>query len=129
MLKKSTILALILIYSFSTFGAGLNTFYCCGKLKSISLSFGIEQNKSIEKSNSGDGCCKIQHYNFKGKEKHYSLKSLNPPTFDSKILETALSNNHVIDFSFKKTRSINGSNAPPFYKQLPLFITNRVFRI
>lgn len=129
MLKKSSILLLILIYSFSTFGAGLNTFYCCGKLKAIRLAFGIEQNKSIEKSKSGDGCCSTQHYTFKGKEKHYFLKGITTTVRDFKVLESTSTSSNFISVSYKKVYSINGSNAPPLYKQLPLYISNRVFRI
>src|SRR4051794_8835060 len=71
-MKKIVLILLILIYSMSTFGVGLKEFYCCGKLKSISVTL-IDSGK--EKCNKGDdkgGCCQSKYQFLQVKDKHFA---------------------------------------------------------
>ncbi|SDD63152.1 hypothetical protein SAMN04487894_11168 [Niabella drilacis] len=56
MLRKLTILLLLVFYSLASFGVSLNFFYCCGKLKSVSLTSHIPETKDCPVQK-GKNCC------------------------------------------------------------------------
>ena len=62
-MKRFLIIAILLSYSIASIGVSLNYFYCCGKLKSISV-IGKSENKRC-KSKSGRGCCENQTIIYK----------------------------------------------------------------
>ena len=53
-MKKAAVILLISIYTLSTFGFCLKEFYCCGKLKSITVILHMKIKNAIRK--------KIQSY-------------------------------------------------------------------
>ncbi|UEG48662.1 hypothetical protein LK994_08435 [Ferruginibacter lapsinanis] len=55
-MKRLLLIAILITYSISSFGVSINYFYCCGKLKSVSLTPDIKEEKC--KARSGKGCCK-----------------------------------------------------------------------
>lgn len=54
-MKKGLIIAILLSYSIASFGVSLNYFYCCGKLKTVSLTANTEAKDCTGKSKKG--CC------------------------------------------------------------------------
>lgn len=58
MFKKLTILILLIIYSFTSFGLSVNLFYCCGKLANISLKADPKNEKNCPVKEKSDDCCK-----------------------------------------------------------------------
>ncbi|WP_449586464.1 HYC_CC_PP family protein [Niabella ginsengisoli] len=64
MLKKFTIVALLTLYSFTSFGVSVNLFYCCGKLKSVSLKVQTHHANCTVQEKSKD-CCKDQSLQIK----------------------------------------------------------------
>jgi hypothetical protein len=54
--KKILVIAILICYSVASFGVSLNYFYCCGKLKTVSLA---PQKSAGENCKSkSKGCCK-----------------------------------------------------------------------
>jgi hypothetical protein len=54
--KRILVIAILICYSIASFGVSVNYFYCCGKLKSVSLvDKSAEQNCKGKKKKS---CCK-----------------------------------------------------------------------
>jgi hypothetical protein len=53
--KKILIFVTLISYSIASLGVSLNYFYCCGKLKSVSVKVNTEEK--AEKGKSSKGCC------------------------------------------------------------------------
>jgi len=56
LLRKLTILLLFVFYSLASFGVSLNFFYCCGKLKEVSLKQHSPETKDCPVKK-GKNCC------------------------------------------------------------------------
>ncbi|MBZ4191871.1 hypothetical protein [Niabella beijingensis] len=56
MLRKLTILLVFVFYSLASFGVSLNFFYCCGKLKEVSLKPQSSETKDCPVKK-GKNCC------------------------------------------------------------------------
>ncbi len=54
-MKRIFIIAILISYSIATFGVSLNYFYCCGKLKTVSLALKTEDKDCTGKAKKG--CC------------------------------------------------------------------------
>ncbi|MCF3108037.1 hypothetical protein LL912_04525 [Niabella sp. CC-SYL272] len=54
--RKLTILLVFVFYSLASFGVSLNFFYCCGKLKSVSLKAHASETKDCPVQK-GKNCC------------------------------------------------------------------------
>jgi len=54
----------------SCIGIAINSFYCCGKLKFVSLRIGAIESSA--KHGSKDNCCKHNRQSFKVKDSHIS---------------------------------------------------------
>ncbi|WP_157558021.1 hypothetical protein [Niabella aurantiaca] len=55
-LRKLTILLVFVFYSLASFGVSLNFFYCCGKLKTISLKPAASETEDCPVQK-GKNCC------------------------------------------------------------------------
>ena len=56
-MKKIVLILLLFVYAFSTMGIGITQFYCCGHLRSTSISFS-EFEKGKSSKNQVISCCK-----------------------------------------------------------------------
>ena len=128
-MKKVSLILLISIYALSSFGIGIKQFYCCGKLKSTSISF-IEDNKQkCGKGNEKSGCCKTKYQSFKVKDTHIAADAnTNPVKYFSEAI--------VFNSSFEIMGGIqhqivvnHPGHAPPLHYSLPLYIFYSVYRI
>lgn len=54
-MKRILVIAILISYSIASFGVNLNYFYCCGKLKTVSLAVNAEPKNNTDKSKKG--CC------------------------------------------------------------------------
>ena len=127
-MKKAAITLLICIYSMATMGFTLRQFYCCGILKSITLSLTQDTKLKCGKG-SGDGCCNNKYQFFKVKDNHITadqVSSLVKYSIDLHLYNPAL---NEISFASQKTLISYRSNAPPLHTHGPLYIYNCVFRI
>ena len=128
-MKKVALILLIITYSMSSFGVSLKEFYCCGKLKSVSVSLVNTEKAKCNKGGLEDGCCKLEFKTLKVKDNHFA--SIHPEALIKYSVEL-LSNGTTYEplvFTSQKVDLINGSHAPPLHKGIPIYISNCVFRI
>ena len=128
-MKRVALILLISIYAFSCFGIGIRQFYCCGKLKSTSISFG---HLAREKCGNGDeksGCCQTKFQSLKIKDSHIAAGATHCP--GKYFSETIFFGN-----SFQGTPADhqqiavnNPGHAPPSGHGNPLYILFSNYRI
>jgi len=116
------------MYLLSCIGLGINRFYCCGKLASVTLIYGgtdDTNNKSAKK----EGCCKNEKQSFKVKDSHFNIVSfaLNHPL--SAIIPSFTSFNGEKLITLLETKIVYKSNAPPGHSQIPAYTLNCTYRI
>jgi hypothetical protein len=124
-MKKIFLILLICAYALSTMGVGLKEFYCCGKLKSkfITLTGNSKTDCTAE------GCCKTKHQFLKLNDNHLAGADIYLPAKHFIALPFYTPAYNLLSFA-QQTAHINGSHAPPVYdKDLPLYLSNCVFRI
>lgn len=129
-MKKLAIISLLCIYALATMGFSLKEFYCCGKLKSISLTLADDGKAKCKNGDSNtDGCCKNKFQYFKVKDNHLASAHEATALNSFSELPTIVSSYHFISFPTQQVDVINGSHAPPLYTGVPIFISNCVFLI
>ena len=128
-MKKIAAILLILVYSMSTFGVTLKEFYCCGKLKSVSIAIAdIEKSKCNKASDKEEGCCKTKYQYFKVKDNHLTTANVTAPLKYNTDLYFVTPPQHSISFNTQVTNANNPCHAPPLHQAVPLYIANCVFR-
>ncbi len=128
-MKKVVLILLICSYSLATMGFSLKEFYCCGKLKSVTLELTPNKKQICSKGNEKSGCCDNKYQFFKVKDNHLSGKAVDFPLNYFTDLDLFTSVVQSVSFVTQEIDVINGSNAPPLYTGVPIYITNCVFRI
>lgn len=128
-MKKASIIVLLSIYTLSIFGISIKEFYCCGNLKTVTLSVASQEKDQGEMANTKSGCCETKYHFFKIKDSHLvkGASTLPAKTFTDFIPfifiepKTKIINGQPL--------AINGSHAPPILSRVPIYISNCVFRI
>ncbi len=130
-MKKAALILLICSYSLATMGFSLKEFYCCGKLKSVTVELTPNKKQTCNKGDGGSGCCDNKYQFFKVKEKHISAAKVSSPAtyFIDLGLFTPSSSFQQIWFASPKNIVANRSNAPPLHSGVSAYIYNCVFRI
>ena len=128
-MKKVALILLISIYAISTLGVGLKEFYCCGKLKSISISIVPDAKQTCGKGNEKSGCCNNKYQVFKIKDKHVTADEISSPVKHIVELHSFTPSFHHITSTTQKITIANRSNAPPVHPGVPDYIYNCVYRI
>ena len=128
-MKKILLILLICSYSFATMGFSLREFYCCGKLKSVTLELTPNNKETCSKCNEKKDCCNSKYHFFKVKENHISGKDAD--VTHKYFLVSGLPPSVVYEISFSSPLIdvINGSHAPPLYTGVPIYISNCIFII
>jgi len=109
-------------------GVGVNRFYCCGKLASVTLTYVMADNSNKE-SAANDNCCRHEKQSFKVKDNHINVASFAFTQLFPVILPA--SNNWVavgIE-NIENTHTLYRSNAPPDNPGIPLYTINCTYRI
>ncbi len=129
-MKKFTVIPLICIYALATMGFSLKEFYCCGKLKTVSLAIETTATEKCGKGDSkSDDCCKNKYQFFKVEDNHVSAaKTILQGSFVS-ILDTQFPALQDVSFSCIKENTSYQSNAPPLHNGVPVYLSNCVFLI
>lgn len=111
-------------------GFSLKEFYCCGKLKTVSLAIETSATEKCSKSDStSDDCCQNKYQFFKVKDNHVSAaKTILQGSFVS-ILNTQFPALQDVSFSCIKENISYQSNAPPLHNGVPVYLSNCVFII
>ena len=128
-MKKAALILLICIYGFSTFGVSLKEFYCCGKLKSVTLTTANDLKEKCGMGDNTDGCCKTKFQFYKVKDNHFASDGLSSPTKYFSDFHLCTAYIQIVPSVFQKVEILNSTHAPPLYNGTPLYISNCVFRI
>lgn len=129
-MKKFALISLICVYALATMGFSLNEFYCCGKLKTVSITVAsVGKDKCNKGDGNTDGCCKNKFQYFKVNDNHLTSAQLSLPVNQLSDLHLYNSSLQNIVFFPQKTTVAYRSNAPPLYAGVPVYISNCVFRI
>lgn len=128
-MKKITIILLLGIYSLSTFGLSLKSFYCCGKLKSVKVSIAQDQQQKCANDDGTSDCCQTKYQLFKVKDNHVAGDVLSAPALHFSYLHLFTSPYQIVNYSAKKNDVANPSTAPPPHHTVPDYIFDCVFRI
>ncbi|MBS1512311.1 MAG: hypothetical protein JST86_15800 [Bacteroidetes bacterium] len=128
-MKKAAAILLLMIYSLSTMGIGIRQFYCCGKLKSTTITLVQEDKEKCASKGSMTGCCKTTFKNFKVKDSHVGSSN----TFVLNKVFTAISlpevNLQAPVLAVQHMLTGNYSKAPPPLLPVSLNILYCVYRI
>ena len=128
-MKKASAIFIICVYAISTLGFSVKGFYCCGKLKSVTLSLHEDGRKKCSKDESKGMCCKTKFQYLKLKSSHIASTIL---------LNTSHDFQPVVSFAPTRTAEIvnfipaidaNQSHAPPAHPGVAVYISNCVYRI
>lgn len=128
-MKRTAVILLICIYSFATMGFSIKQFYCCGKLKSVSLTIVSDAEPKCGKGNKKGGCCDNKIQFVKVKDKHVASDQTGSPVKHFIDLSTFFCTAQVHTSTSKIILVAYRGNAPPEQPGVPIYIINRVFRI
>jgi hypothetical protein len=126
--KRSALIILTAIYLLSCVGIGVNRFYCCGKLASVTLIYG-EADHAGKEAGKNDNCCKNEKQSFKIKDTHFSTASC---TFSQPVpaILPSFTGWSVVNVIQEQPVSIGyQSNAPPGNQNIPIYTRNCTYRI
>ena len=128
-MKKITVILLLSIYSISTLGLSLKSFYCCGNLKTVTISISQDDQQKCANDDGTSDCCKTKYQFFKVKDNHVAGDIINTPALHFTYLHLFSPSFQVINFPSEKINVANKSNAPPFLHGVSDYIFNCVFKI
>jgi hypothetical protein len=127
--KKFTAILLLSIYSASTLGLSLKSFYCCGELKSVTVSITQDEQQKCTNDDGMSDCCKTKYQFFKVKDNHVAADIISTPVLHFINLCLFPSSFHIINYPSQEIYIASLSNAPPLLHTVPGYIFNCVFRI
>lgn len=118
-MKKITLILLICMYAISTVGVGISQFYCCGKLKTTSLSFNHADN--IKCGKGMQGCCKTTFKSLQVKDSHVAASVISNPVKPFLDLFFNFASLSVSKVYVSDKKVAFADTAPPFYFNVPLY--------
>jgi len=125
--KRTALILIAAIYLLSCVGIGVNRFYCCGKLASVTLIYGAADNQAHKKAD--DSCCKNEKQGFKIKDNHVSASSFTLQALSPALLPAV--NHWIAAITVKELPSAIAyqANAPPGSTAIPIYTRNCIYRI
>ncbi|MEO7394596.1 MAG: hypothetical protein ABIU11_06600 [Chitinophagaceae bacterium] len=128
-MKKIALILLISMYALSSFGIGIEQFYCCGTLKSTSISFLREVKEKCSKGDEKNGCCQTQFTSLKVKDTHIPAGAISSSVNIFPDIVLFNSPFDGVELLTHQTIVNNPGHAPPLLKDTPLYILNCNFLI
>ena len=128
-MKKITAILLLSLYSLSTLGVSLKSFYCCGNLKSVTVSITQDEQQKCATDDGTSDCCKTKYQFFKVKDNHVTADIISTPVLHFIYLHLFTPAFQFINYSSEEDYAANLSNGPPLLHTVPDYIFNCVFRI
>lgn len=122
-MKRTALLFLTAIYLLSLVGIGINRFYCCGKLTSITLTY-VSADHTDK-----DNCCKHESKSFKIKDSHVTVTTTVLSQTAPAILPEAVYLSSAIIISERANHNGYQANAPPGNPDIPIYTLNCAYRI
>ena len=127
-MKKFTVILITLLYSISTLGIGLKEFYCCGKLKSVTITLVHEADEKCDKGGKKSGCCKTEHQFLKIKDSHLAPGDVFTPIKFIPELNLFITVNELKSIYSTRIDLSNDIHGPPVFDR-PIYLFNCVYRI
>lgn len=128
-MKKIATILLICIYGLSSFGVAIKQFYCCGKLKSTSITFTLAKRDNCGVGDTKNGCCKDKIHFFKVKDNHIGADVINNPVKQFSELHLPIPIFEINPTIISQVTVANKSHAPPLRNCNALYILHCVYRI
>lgn len=128
-MKKIISILLLSIYSISTFGVSLKSFYCCGNLESVTVSISQHEQETCANDDGTNDCCQTKYQFFKGKDNYVAADVISTPVLHFINLHLFTPFFQVINYPSEEVFATHLSNAPPLLHTVPDYIFNCVFRI
>ncbi|MGZ3763724.1 MAG: HYC_CC_PP family protein [Mucilaginibacter sp.] len=127
-MKRSALILLTAIYLLSCVGMGINRFFCCGKLLSVTLIYGAADN-AVNKPGKKDNCCKNEQQSLKVKDSHFNTTalSLNHPL--PVLIQSFTHLDNLDTVKLLQTKIAYHGNAPPGHPDIPVYALNCAYRI
>jgi hypothetical protein len=127
--KRIIAILLLSLYSFSTIGLSLKSFYCCGKLKTVSVVIAQNAQQKYSNGNGMGDCCQTKFQFFKVKDNHVAGDLITAPALHFCYLHLFTSPFRIIKYPSQITYVAHLSNAPPLIHTVPDYIFDCDFRI
>jgi len=127
-MKRSALLFLTAIYLLSLVGIGVNRFYCCGKLASVTLTYALPDNGDTAPGKKAT-CCKHEKQSFKIKDSHINANFVALAQIQPALLPEIQTGVTPFTAAEKVNLLINRANAPPDNPAVPIYTTNCSYRI
>ncbi len=127
-MKRTALILLMAVYLLSLVGIGINRFYCCGKLASVTLIYGAADNSSKE-SGKKDNCCKNEKQSFKVKDSHFNVVSLALDHPAPAVIPNFISLGSEKNVMCLTAQTVYRGNAPPGNSVVPIYTLNCTYRI
>ena len=128
-MMKVTAILLLSIYSISTMGLSLKSFYCCGNLESVTVAAPRYEKKQCANGDDKSDCCKTKYQLLKVNDNHVAGDVISVPVLYNIDLHLFLSSSQFINYSSREIFSTNQGNGPPLLHSVPGYIFNCVFRV
>lgn len=128
-MKKITLIFLITIYSLSVVGLGVRQFYCCGKLKSTTVTFVQEVKEKCSSSNAMKDCCKTKYKSFKVKDSHFGTDGIAGFVKHFTSLHSTILLFQETELTSQPVTIVYKDHAPPLQNGVAVYIRNCVFLI
>ena len=126
-MKQFIAISLFCLYTLSSLGMGVKQFYCCGKLKSTSISFYKEKQCGMSKKM--PGCCKTIFKKFQVKEHNSTFAEYISSFHQDGCLPTETWKENNVNTLIDTPLQIHQANAPPDQLPVPLYILYCSYRI
>lgn len=127
-MKRLTLILITAIYLLSCLGLGVNRFYCCGKLDSVTFTYGANDNSGKE-TGKKNNCCKHEKQSFKVKDSHFSVVSLSLTHQAPVEISSFFTLNNETIGGLLRIKIVYKGNAPPGDTDIPVYTLNCAYRI
>jgi len=108
---------------------GINRFYCCGKLASVTLTFGGTNNVTTKTAADKYKCCKHEKQSLKVNDSHFNVIASTLNHSQAQIVPSFISFNNETIVGLLHTKIVYEGNAPPGHSHIPFYTLNCTYRI
>lgn len=121
-MKKAAVIVLIFIYAFAVTGVAVKVNYCCNHFKSVNLIL-------VDGANNKGGCCSVKYQSLKINDAHSSADIITVPALSFNFIHTFNSVFQLNEFVDENNIRFISIHAPPLHTNIPLYLSNCVYRI
>ncbi len=123
--KRLSILAMLMFYTVASFGISVNYFYCCGKLKSVSLSAELAPQCNMPSSKK---CCKNKKIVLKinNDQKIIDQALLKAPVSFAVVPAPVFAVPFAANYNSVTAEHFSDSSPPPLLNRQVLFCSFRI---